>query len=185
MRALILAALIAAPVFGQSGGPLTPPVREALAEEVEVGLQQLLDAWYPRAVDHEAGGFLSAFDWKWNPVGEQEKMIVTQSRHVWTTAQAAMWTNDEAYAEMSRHGVAFLRDRMLDAEHGGFYWLVTRDGTPIPEADGRVVKQAYGVAFGVYGLAAAYAATGDAEPLPPPALDRRPRPRAPAALPRP
>ncbi|PAP75995.1 AGE family epimerase/isomerase [Rubrivirga marina] len=166
MRRLVLAALVAAPVFAQpTVGPLTPPVREALAEEVEVGLRHVLDAWYPRAVDRSQGGFLSAFDWRWRPVGGQEKMIVTQARHVWTTAQAAMWTNDEAYAEMSRHGVAFLRDEMWDAEHGGFYWLVTRDGTPVPEADGRLVKQAYGVAFGIYGLAAAYAATGDAEAL--------------------
>ena len=64
-----------------------------------------------------------------------------------------MWSNDEAYAEMSRHGVAFLRDEMWDAEHGGFYWLVARDGTPIPEADGRLWKQACVVAFGTYGLA--------------------------------
>lgn len=165
MRALLLAALVAAPALAQPAGPLAPPVRAALAEEMEVGLRQLLDAWYPRAVDREAGGFLSGFDHAWRPVGDQEKMVVSQARHVWTTAQATMWTNDEAYAAMSRHGVAFLRDRMWDAEHGGFYWLVTRDGTPIPEADGRVVKQAYGVAFGIYGLAAAYAATGDAEAL--------------------
>ena len=165
MRTLLLAALVAAPAVAQTSGPLTPAVRTALADEVEVGLRDVLDAWYPRAVDTEAGGFLSGFDHAWQPVGDQQKMIVMQARHVWTTAQAAMWTNDEAYADMSLHGVAFLRDAMWDAEHGGFYWLVARDGTPIPEADGRSVKQAYGVAFGIYGLAGAYAATGDPEAL--------------------
>lgn len=149
-----------------AGEPLTPDVRSALAEEVTYALHaQVLDPWYPLALDTEAGGFLSRFDHVWTPVGDQRKMIVTQARHTWTTAQAAMWTDDPAYREMALHGVAFLRDQMWDAEHGGFYWLVERDGTPVPEADGRLVKQAYGVAFGIYGLAAAHAATGDAEAL--------------------
>ena len=163
-RALALAALlVATPAAAQS--PLAPAVRAALADEVEVGLDRLLAAWYPRAVDREHGGFLSRFDADWRPVGDQRKMIVTQARHTWTTAQAAMWTGDAAYAELTRHGVAFLRDVMWDAEHGGFFWLVERGGTPVPEPDGRLVKQAYGQAFGIYGLAAAHAATGDPEPL--------------------
>ena len=162
IRSLLLAAVLAGSVHAQpKAGPLTPEVRAALADETEVGLDQVLAAWYPRAVDREAGGFLSRFDRAWQPVGDQQKMIVTQARHVWTTAQAAMWTGDDAYAEMSLHGVAFLRDAMWDAEDGGFFWLVQRDGTPIPESDGRLIKQAYGNAFGIYGLAAAYAATGD------------------------
>ncbi|OZC01332.1 AGE family epimerase/isomerase [Rubricoccus marinus] len=165
--ALAALALLAVPGRGQTAGTaLAPDVRAALAEEMTFSLQsEVLDAWYPRAVDREAGGFLSRFDYAWNPVGDQQKMIVTQSRHVWTTAQAAMWTDDEAYREMALHGVAFLRDEMWDAENGGFYWLVQRDGTPIPEADGRLVKQAYGNAFAIYGLAAAHAATGHPEPL--------------------
>ena len=166
MRSLLLAVLLVGSVHAQpEAGPLTPDVRAALAEEVEVGLHQVLAAWYPRAVDREAGGFLSRFDADWQPVGDQQKMVVTQARHTWTTAQAAMWTGDPAYAEMSLHGVAFLRDAMWDAEHGGFYWLVTRDGTPTPEGDGPIVKQAYGNAFGIYGLAAAHAATGDDDAL--------------------
>ena len=166
-RALALAALVAAaPVAAQGGtSPLTPEVRVALADEVEAGLDHLLAAWYPRAVDREHGGFLSRFDADWRPVGDQRKMIVTQARHTWTTAQAAMWTGDQAYAELARHGVAFLRDAMWDAEHGGFYWLVERDGTPVAEGGDQPEKQAYGQAFGIYGLAAAYAATGDPEAL--------------------
>lgn len=164
--ALVVALVVAAPLGAQSGSPLTPEVRAALAEEVDYALRaEVLAAWYPRAVDREEGGFLSRFDYAWRPVGDQQKMIVTQARHVWTTAQAAMLADDPAYRAMSLHGVAFLRDWMWDAEHGGFYWLVERDGTPVPEADGRLVKQAYGNAFAIYGLAAAHAATGDPEAL--------------------
>ncbi|MEO0559266.1 MAG: AGE family epimerase/isomerase [Bacteroidota bacterium] len=147
------------------GGPLPPEVRVALAGEVELGIQNIFQAWYPRAVDRAYGGFLSQFDHEWVPGDDQQKMVVTQARHTWTTAQAAMWTGDSTYLAVSRHGVAFLQQVMWDAEHGGFYWLVERDGTPVPEPDGRLIKKTYGMAFGIYGLAASYAATGDASAL--------------------
>ena len=159
MRLVLLIALLAGSASAQG---LAPELRAALADEVEHGLRaEILDAWYPRAADREAGGFLSGFDRAWTPVGDQRKMVVTQARHVWTTAQAAMWTGDAAYGEMALHGAAFLRDRMWDERHGGFYWLVERDGTPVDEGPGQPEKQAYGVAFAIYGLAAAHEATGD------------------------
>lgn len=161
---------VAAVVGRRSSAPShrleTPEVRAALAEETARAFEAgMLEVWYPRVVDREQGGFLSRFDYAWTPVGEQDKMIVTQARHTWTTAQAALWTGDPSYTEMVHHGVAFLRDAMWDAEHGGFHWLVRRDGTLRPEADGRVLKRTYGLAFGIYGLAAAHAATRDPEAL--------------------
>jgi len=50
---------------------------------------------------------------------------------------------------------------MWDAKQGGFFNLVKRDGTPIPEFDGALVKQAYGNAFGLFALSAYYVASGD------------------------
>jgi mannobiose 2-epimerase len=70
---------------------LTAEVPAGLAEEMRHALRaELLDVWYPRAVDRRHGGFLSRFDAAWQPEGSQEKMIVTQARHVWTTARAAL-----------------------------------------------------------------------------------------------
>jgi mannobiose 2-epimerase len=54
--------------------------------------------------------------------------------------------------------VAFLRDRMWDAAHGGFFTSVLLDGAPDPDEP---VKIAYGQAFAVYALAVAHRATGD------------------------
>jgi mannobiose 2-epimerase len=137
--------------------------REALAAEMEDALRQhLLDPWYPRAVDDEYGGFLSRFDYRWEAEGPQDKFIVTQARHTWTTAQAArFYPADTAYLPMARHGFAFLRDALWDDEYGGFFELVTRDGTLKTDPPGTDGKRAYGNAFGIYGLAAYYAASGD------------------------
>jgi mannobiose 2-epimerase len=147
--------------------PATHPSRQALAVVLRHSLRdELLHAWYPRAVDRDSGGFLSEFDDHFNPTANQDKMIVTQSRHVWTTARASQFLpGDTMYLPASAQGFLFLRDHMWDREQGGFYWLVTRGGTPKEDAPGRIVKQAYGEAFAIYALAGYYDASHDARAL--------------------
>jgi mannobiose 2-epimerase len=155
------------PATASERAELTLERRRSLAAEMRRSLHdELLAPWYPRAVDREQGGFLSQFDFEWKPTGNQDKMIVTQARHVWTTARASkLFPRDTFLLPAAAHGVAFLRDRMWDRELGGFYWLVSRNGTPRAEADGRMLKQAYGEAFGIYGLAAYYDVSRDTAAL--------------------
>ncbi|HWC72748.1 MAG TPA: AGE family epimerase/isomerase [Gemmatimonadales bacterium] len=92
-----------------------------------------MDAWYPRAIDREYGGFLSPFDYRWKPTGDQDKMIVTQARQVSMTARAAqLFPRDTMYSRAAAQGVRSLRERMWDARNGAFFWLVTREGRPKP-----------------------------------------------------
>ncbi len=164
---LLLLTLFALPASAQQR-PLLAAGHDVLAGDIAYSLQHdVLAPWYPRSVDSTQGGFLSRFDYRWNPVGDQQKMIVTQARHVWTNAQAARLFPDaaDAHLAMAAHGAAFLRGALWDDVHGGFFWLVARDGTPLPEADGQLVKQAYGNAFGIYALAAYHAASGDTAAL--------------------
>lgn len=165
--ALLLAAPLACTARPAPGSlPLPAAARDSLAAELRRSWRdELLTPWYPRAVDRERGGFLSRFDADWNAVGDQDKMIVAQARHVWTNARAAQFFGDTAHRAWARHGFHFLRDAMWDREHGGFYWLVARDGMPRTEADGRTPKQAYGNAFAIYALAAYYDATRDSAAL--------------------
>jgi mannobiose 2-epimerase len=154
-------------VPSSTGAATLPRARRlALADTVRRSLRdELLAAWYPRAIDREQGGFISEWSFDWTPKGTQEKMIVTQARHVWTTARASqLFPTDSVLRPAAAHGVRFLRDRMWDREQGGFFWLVTRDGTPKPE-NGRLLKQAYGQAFGIYGLAAYYDVSRDPSAL--------------------
>lgn len=138
--------------------------RRALASEVETALtDHLLEVWYPRVIDEERGGYLSTFGPDWTPVGDQQKMIVTQARHVWTLSKAASRYPERGYLEAARHGVLFLRDHMWDQRHGGFYTMVDRQGRRI--ADEPSTKRAYGQAFAIYGLAAYFGASGDSTAL--------------------
>ncbi len=93
-------------------------------------------------------------------------MIVTQARHLWTTSKAAeLYPDQPLYRQAAQHGFEFLRDRMWDAEHGGFYWNVDREGKPLRgnPADRRM--STYGNSFGLYALAAYHHAEGDEESL--------------------
>ena len=69
--------------------------------------QGLLDKYYPRNIDSLYGGYLSTFTYDFQPTGDQDKMIVTQARHVWSTAKAALFYHDTSYTSMSRHGYYF------------------------------------------------------------------------------
>ena len=141
--------------------------RIALAEKLRHALgPQLLEIWYPLAVDSAHGGYLSDFSYSWEPDGKQEKMIVTQARHVWTASKASQFfAKGESYEQVAAHGVAFLRDVMWDRTHGGFFNLVDREGQVLLNEEGKVLKRAYGNAFAIFGLAAYVQATSDPEAL--------------------
>ncbi len=135
---------------------------KALLTEIEASFERdLVDAWYPRSIDKEFGGFVTGFAGDWEPTEETGKFLVGQARHVWTLSRLAGFKEDPAYAEFARQGVRFLIDVMWDREHGGFFEGVTQDGKPLPEEG----KSAYGMAFSIYALSAYYAETKDEEAL--------------------
>jgi cellobiose epimerase len=137
--------------------------KEKLADEMELHLKtEVLDKWYPQSMDTVDGGFLSNFTYDFQPGEKQEKMIVTQSRHVWTNAKASKKYPEIDYFKIgAAHGFDFLKTQMWDAENGGFYWMVDKQGNPI----GDPMKTAYGNAFGIFALAAYYDASRDESAL--------------------
>lgn len=138
---------------------------QRIAYEMEKSLKtELLDVFYPRTLDTVYGGFLSDFTYDWKPGFPQNKMIVAQARHVWTSSNAAMFFKDEKYREIAGYGVEFLRDKMWDSVYGGFYMIRNREGGPIGQASGDS-KTAYGNAFGIYALTSYFKLTGDSSAL--------------------
>ena len=151
----------------QSSRTEKPGSRLTLGLELEESLKEnILDIWYPRVVDTLNGGYFSDYDYQWQKTGKQNKMIVTQARHIWTASKAyELYPENEVYADVAIHGFPFLRDKMWDDQYGGYYTLVTAEGEVIPEEEGRIIKTAYGNAFAIYGLAALYKMTENQEVL--------------------
>lgn len=139
--------------------------RAALADTIELSIKtKLINKWYPAAIDKDHGGFLSTWTYDFKPTGQQDKMIVSQSRHVWTSSKAyEAYPDQQHFRESAEHGFRFLRDVMWDKEYGGFHTLVDRQGNVKSSANEE--KTAYGNAFAVYALAAYYHATKDSAAL--------------------
>lgn len=133
-------------------------------DELEKSLkEELLNVWYPLCVDSANGGFLCDFTYDWHPQGRQNKMIVTQARHVWTSSQAAGFFKDDRYRRIAEHGFRFLKEKMWDKTYGGFYMVRDQRGESIPRSGDD--KTAYGNAFGLFALSSYYAMSGDTSAL--------------------
>jgi cellobiose epimerase len=140
-------------------------------DSIAIELRQLLDKdfniWYPLCIDTVNGGYYSDFNYKWELKGPQNKMVVSQARHIWSTANATFFYGEkskDALIKIAAHGFRYLNDVMWDKEYGGFYNLVTETGIPFKD-DRKIIKEVYGNTFAIYGLAAYYKATGDTAAL--------------------
>jgi len=161
MKAINVALFLLSPVL--SFAQINKDAKEGLqiAAQMDNSINtELLNKWYPQSVDSLYGGFLSTYTFDFKTQGPQDKFIVTQARHIWSTAKAAELYPDKAYyIKCAKHGFQFLRDVMWDKKYSGFYNLVTRQGQD--KSNPIAPKEAYGNAFAIYALSAYYKASGD------------------------
>lgn len=126
--------------------------------------QDILNRWYPLVIDTADGGYLSNFSFDWKPWLNQSKMLVSQSRHIWTSSQAAMFYHDDTYNKYARQGALFLQNHMWDEVYGGFYNMRSKQGIHTDDVF-KDEKRAYGISFAIYGLTSYYNATKDTTAL--------------------
>jgi mannobiose 2-epimerase len=133
--------------------------RERLALEMVAALKRhVMDAWFPRCVDVERGGFISDFDRRWRRGPSSDRMLEFEARQTRVVARLAVaFPDDGRWQEYALHGFRFLRDRMWDSKHGGSYWMMSRDGEPLAGA----TKHAHSGAYAVQAGALVFEATGE------------------------
>ncbi|MCX6222648.1 MAG: AGE family epimerase/isomerase [Bacteroidia bacterium] len=129
-----------------------------LKKEAEIHLlTELLPFWTSRMRDDVNGGFLTHFDLYGKDTGEDEKSLIAQTRCIYTIASAHRAGYGEGkLAELAKHGVDFLIDKMWDKKYGGFYWMMNRKGEV--KIDQKII---YGHSFAIYCLSEYTLATGD------------------------
>ena len=100
-----------------------------LVPAIEKNLRQnVIPFWFPRAVDREHGGYTVHYGPNGEPLPGGTKAIVTQARTLWLASRLVRSEfTQPGLREAADAGFRFLRDRMWDREHGGFFWEV--DGT--------------------------------------------------------
>lgn len=150
--------LITSNVFAQYNKEERLQIANAMENSIQ---HEMLNKWYPQNMDTLYGGFITSFTYDFKPTGDQDKFIVTQARHTWSTSKAAMrYPRVAYYKTLAQNGYQFLHDVMWDKTYGGFYTLVGRKGNVIDST-----KNAYGNAFGIYALAAYYKLSNDPNAL--------------------
>ncbi|MEW6194069.1 MAG: AGE family epimerase/isomerase [Bacteroidota bacterium] len=144
----------------------TKKVSESICNEMYDNLKEgLLEKWYPLVVDYKYGGYLTNLTFDMEVMGQQDKMIVSQARHMWTTSKAAGFFNNTDYHHYSLHGFKFFKERMWDSEYGGYFQIRDRKGNLSKVENWLDEKRTYGNAFAVYGLAALYNQTKNKDVL--------------------
>jgi mannobiose 2-epimerase len=116
----------------------------------------ILPYWAARAVDEVNGGFVGAVSIEGRPEPHAGKGGVLNARILWTfSAALRRYPENRLYRDMAKRAFDYLLAHFRDEEFGGLYWEVDHLGRP---ANTR--KQTYGQAFGIYGLAEYFRATG-------------------------
>jgi cellobiose epimerase len=151
---MLLLMLPSAPQDSAFGAAQIPRVEKLLYKNIA-------PFWYPRSVDRTNGGYHVDFDITGAPKPGGTRMIVTQGRMLWYFAHMARaGFGGLEYLDAAGHGFRYLRDKMWDEAHGGFYWEL--------DAAGKVIaprKHLYGQAFALYGVSEYYLASRRPEVL--------------------
>lgn len=84
------------------------------------------------------------------------KGLVMHARLLWSFSAAARFSNKVEYREAADKALFFLRNKLADPIHGGYWWHT--DSAGIPTDRNKVV---YGQAFAIYGLCEALRLSGD------------------------
>ena len=127
-----------------------PPALKARLQKILE--DNIVPWWIKHSVDSVNGGFLLHHQDDNRYLGPNEKIIVTQARVVWFYSLLCSYPEYQTASNeaMAKHGFAFLRDKMWDKQHGGFYGEVTHEGAPTKGGKGK--KLMYGQSFGLYAL---------------------------------
>lgn len=123
----------------------------------------MVDAWFPRSIDDEAGGFWAEHDVRWRRRGDGHRMLEFQARQTRTAARLglAFPTEAERWRSMALHGFSQLRESMSDRAEGGWFWLASRDGQPLYGG----TKHAHGISYLLSACVAVYKLTADPRAL--------------------
>ena len=162
-----LVAVVALTTISSAQAPPQSPPPEArltaLIPALEKNLREnIIPFWFPRSVDRDHGGYTVHYGPRGEALPGGTKAIVTQARTLWLASRLIRSEFAQpGFREAADVGFRFLRDRMWDAEHGGFYWSVDPSGMKVLQPN----KHLYGQAFGLYAVSEYYLASGNPEAL--------------------
>lgn len=129
---------------------------ETLRSETAQNLRNnILPFWMEKTVD-PAGGFYGMVLNDGKNMENAPKGAVLNARIIWTFSRAYRQDGLEAYKQIADRAADYYICHFIDPVHGGVFWQLDSEGHPKD-----FTKQTYACAFGIYGLAEHFRATGD------------------------
>ncbi len=125
-----------------------------------MALKDLIPYWAEHAPDRESGAFLMNLSRDWKPLPPWDKVPALISRHVFGFSAAYLLSGDLHYLDIARQGTGYLYQHAWDAEYGGWFDKLTRDGKPLVETKSIALQLYTNV-----GLTGYYLASGDERAL--------------------
>jgi len=131
-----------------------------LYPHIRDNLEKAVIPFWDRLRDEEYGGFYGRVTCDLEVIKDAPKGGIAAARMLWFYSAACRILGRESARANADHQYRFLRDHLIDREHGGIYWMADHRGAPL---DTR--KHVYVQAFAIYGLSEYHRATGNAEAL--------------------
>ena len=133
---------------------------ETLKGAVETNLvSNILPFWMENTVDPDGGFYGMVFD-KGRLIPTADKGAILNARILWTFSHAYRTYSLDCYKETADRAAEYFTEHFMDKKFGGVFWSLNSEGNPKD-----FTKQTYAAAFGIYGLAEHFRATGDERSL--------------------
>lgn len=134
-------------------------IHTLLTEVQDVLTGNILPFWLNKMQDPE-GGFYGQMQGDGTIVKDAPRGGILNARILWAMSAAYRVLGKPEYLAAATHAKDYILAHFIDREHGGTYWSLCADGTPLDTK-----KQFYAIGFTIYGLSEYARATGDKEAL--------------------
>ncbi len=131
-----------------------------LIREVKKELTEHIVPFWNKLRDDEYGGFYGQMDNALRLDKKGTKGVILNSRILWFYSSVYRTLGGEDILSNARHAYEFLRDKCVDRQNGGVYWMMNYDGTVNDS-----MKHTYNQAFAIYALSTYYLACGEKKAL--------------------
>lgn len=131
-----------------------------LIREVKKELTEHIVPFWNKLRDDEYGGFYGQMDNALRLDKKGTKGVILNSRILWFYSSVYRTLGGDDILSNARHAYEFLRDKCVDRQNGGVYWMMNYDGTVNDS-----MKHTYNQAFAIYALSTYYLACGEKEAL--------------------
>ena len=135
---------------------MTQDIIATLRQEARHTLENNILPFWNEMADDRRGGFYGRRDGQGVLHPDAEKGAVLNARILWSYSAAYRVIGGDRNLQMADRARDYILQHFIDTTHGGVFWSLNADGTPLDTK-----KQSYAIGFMIYAFSEYALATGD------------------------